>query len=348
LVLDMPLKSLGITRPIPHVFERPLVERAVEKFRGKERLALSALAALAACKAGIGELTPMLVGAITDFNGILNASGSGKVETIVCARAGSASITYTAQQWSHYFSSTGFQGTFAFTAALGASAPNANTDGSLLKGFTAPSGGDKAYLLSIGLLPSSANVFQILQLTDVLYECGGISATTVSTQNLGAAALTRYTSGIGVLATLTATTALSATNVTITATYTNTVPTGSRTGTFAHVSTGNYGAVDRLIPAGRPYMTMQSGDIGITSVQSIAFGSALGAGVAALFLHKPLVLLPGVAADLYVERDTVQSLEGLVELVTTSGGDLGCPMLMGTTNVSGQINLSLVLKVARG
>lgn len=346
IVLDVPLKSLGITKPVPNVFDRPLVERAVELLRGRERAAMAVLAALAAVKAGVGELAPMFVGAITDYNGILNAAGNGKMEMLVCPRTG-ASITYAAQQWSHHFSASGWQGTFAFTGALGATAPDATRAGSLMFGFTAPTGGDKAYLVSIGLQPAASNIFQILQLSDVLYECGGIAVTT-GTQNLGAAALTRYTSGVGVLCTMTATTAWSATASTITLTYTNSGGTGSRSGTIAHVSTAGFGSVDRLIPAGRPYMTLQSGDVGVQSVQSLSFGTGLAAGVGALFLHKPLVLMPGVAADLYAERDTVQTLDGLIELVTTSGGNLGCPMLMGTTQTTGTITLSLILKVARG
>ena len=347
IVLDVSLKSLGITKPIPHVYDRPLVERVVDKLGGRERLAMSVLAVLASIKAGPAMLTPMLVGAITDFNGVLAAAGNGKVETNVCTKAGFAA-TYAAQQWAHYFSATGWQGAFAFTGALGASAPDGARSGSLMFGFTAPTGGDKAYLLSIGLLPSSTNVWQILQLSDVLYECGGISATSASSQSLGAVALTRYTSGVGVMATITPTVAWSNTATTVTLTYTNTTPTGSRSGTIAHVATSGYGSVDRLIPAGRPYATLASGDVGITSVESVQLSGALAAGTGALFLHKPLVLLPGVAADMYVERDTVQTLDGLIELVTTSGGALGCPMILGTTNSTGTINLSLVVKVGRG
>jgi hypothetical protein len=323
-----------------------MVERAVDLLRGRERMAMAVLAALAAVKCGVGELSPLFVGAITDYNGILAAAGNGKLEMLVCPRTG-ASITYAAQQWSHHFSASGFQGTFAFTGSLGATAPDATRAGSLMKGFTAPTDGDKAYLVAIGMLPAANNVFQILQLSDVLYECGGIAVTTGS-QSLGTAALTRYTSGVGVLCTMTATTAWSATNSTITLTYTNSGGTGSRSGTIAHLNTSGFGAIDRLIPAGRPYMTLQSGDVGVRSVQSLSFGTGLAAGVGALFLHKPLALLPGTAADLYVERDTVQTLDGLIELVTTSGGELGCPMLLGTANSTGTITLSLILKVARG
>lgn len=347
LVLDGSLRDLGITKPIPHVFDRSLVERAIDLTRGHERVAIAAVAALCALKSGVSELPILVAGAIGSYNDILASRAAGKVEELVLPKTG-ASIPYANPQWSHYFSATGWQGAFAFTAALGASAPNNSTNGSLLFGFTNPTGGDKAYLLGIGFLPNSMNVWNTYQLTDVLYECGGISATTTSPQTLGTAALTRYTTGLGVQATLTPITAFSATATTATITYTNSAGTGSRSGTIAHVNLFGFGSVDRLIPAGRPYMTMQSGDVGIQSVSSLSFSVALAAGVGGLFLHKPLALFPGVAADIYAERDMANSLDGLMELVTTAGGDMGCPMLMGIPQSAGTISLSLFVKVARG
>ena len=147
--------------------------------------------------------------------------------------------------------------------------------------------------------------------------------------------------------------ALSATATNLTVTYTNTTPTGSRTSVYAHPVTANYGAIGKILPHGlaAPYFTLQTGDVGITSVQSVQSSVALAAGVLGLYLHKPLVYMPGVPTDLYVERELTSSLDGLLELVTTSGGVLGCPMLSfisNTASTSVAVGLHAWMRTVRG
>jgi len=354
IVLDRPLKELGITKPIAGVFDRPMVERMIEACGGRERLAMSIVGALTAMKLGYHDaaaLAPMIAGSITDFDGIVNATGVGKDESMLYNIAKTGFNT-AQNQWSVLFANnTGFPGGFTFTAALGASAPGKTTGSSLATGFTNPSGGDKSYLLSIGFHITGTTTLQVIMLADLLYECGGISATTATLQTLGTAALTRYTSGIGVMAAMTPTTQFSNTTVAITVLYTNTTPTGSRSGTINHLNTSNYGAVDRIIPASVPFMTLASGDVGVTSVQSVQFASGLVAGVGALFLYKPMLMMPGLSADVYAERDSATALSGLTEMAQTSGNALGCPVLMGTlggTSASTTMSMNIFMRLIRG
>lgn len=349
IVLDRPLKDLGVTKPIPHVYDRPLVERAINMAGGRERLAMLVLALLSA--KAIPFSIPMMAGAIISYDNIINARANGKGEDLIKWKTGAAQ-NVGQNLWSTTMLYTGTPTAFAFTAALGASAPNANTAGSLLGGFTAPSGGDKMYLLGLGLIANSI-AMQAVLLSDMLYESGGISATVTTLQSLAAVALTRYTSGVGVQCSMTPTVALSATASNLTVTYTNTTPTGSRTGVIAHPVTANYGAVGKILPHGLvpPYLQLQAGDVGITSVQSVQGSVALAAGTLGLYLHKPLIYMPGVPTDLYVERELTSSLDGLVELVTTGGGVLGCPILSfisNTASTSTAVGLQAWMKTARG
>jgi hypothetical protein len=50
----------------------------------------------------------------------------------------------------------------------------------------------------------------------------------------------------------------------------------------------------------------------------------MGAGVMALELYFPLCFVPAVAAAAYIERDSTAQIDGLTELVQSSGNVLGC------------------------
>jgi hypothetical protein len=72
-----------------------------------------------------------------------------------------------------------------------------------------------------------------------------------------------------------------------------------------------------------PAIALQSGDFGVQSVQSVIFSAAMGAGVVALHLYKPLMWVPGIGGNSYAERDSTTQIDGITELVTASSV-LGC------------------------
>lgn len=127
-------------------------------------------------------------------------------------------------------------------------------------------------------------------LADRLSHQGGLSGTvaTAQTTNLPTAALTRYTSGVGVLAALEITTAVGTTATTAVLSYTNSSGVASRTSpavTFGGTNDRQTGQV-QLVP-------LQIGDVGVRSVESVTLGVSTGtAGAFGVTLYRPLIALP--------------------------------------------------------
>lgn len=128
-------------------------------------------------------------------------------------------------------------------------------------------------------------------LVDRLSQMGGLllNITTVQTTNLPTAALTRYTSGAGVMMgfELAGTTTV---NFSTTVSYTNEAGVAGRTTTTVHNGgSGRY-------PSTMYTLNLQSGDLGVKSIESFQISASSGAGAnGVLFLYKPLaIILPDV------------------------------------------------------
>lgn len=123
---------------------------------------------------------------------------------------------------------------------------------------------------------------------DRLSHSGGLSGivTTAQTTNLPTAALTRYTSGAGVMIGLEMYTSIGATATTATVSYTNQSGTSGRT--TKDVVVGGSG----LANAGRIILCpLQDGDTGVQSVQSVTLAATTGtAGDFGVTLFKPLYI----------------------------------------------------------
>lgn len=131
-------------------------------------------------------------------------------------------------------------------------------------------------------------------LIDRLSHQGGLSGTvtTAQTTNLPTAALTRYTSGVGVMIGLEIYTQIGTTATTVTVSYTNQAGTSGRT-SLARVFGGtNFREVNRIMP-----IPLADGDTGARSVESVTVLATTGtAGNFGVTLYKPLVVLPPLAA----------------------------------------------------
>lgn len=154
-------------------------------------------------------------------------------------------------------------------------------------------------------------------LCDFLMCYPGINMNTATLQTLlNANTLPRYADGKGVRAFLVIQTASGATAHNLLLSYTNTTPTSGRTLpvtvactasaivghiTHAGVAANNYG----------PFLPLQAGDVGITSVQSLQLSAASLAGEASLVLCRPLLTLPMTAASVAAERDLMNQLPSL-------------------------------------
>lgn len=322
LVLNVDPDRLGITKPIPHVYGRS----AAMELEHVANMVWPALVEKGDSEVGwaaLGKKARRTIrgGAISTYDGIIAARAGGKAQDVAFSKP---SITTVANVWSSIMSAAGFPAALTYTAIPGGAAPTNASTGALSFGLTNPTSPDKKYLLTFGY--GSASQINTAILADLLVACGSIQGNTNASQTVNSTALTRYTGGEGVLMTFEVTTALGGTAANLTVTYTNQAGTGSRsTGAIAMTTSAIAG---RLQPVALgPFMTLQSGDFGVESVQSVQLSASMTAGVFALHLYMPLMWVPGVGTNSYIERDSTTQIDGLSELVTTGGGALGCLVL---------------------
>lgn len=303
LYLPMDLKAIGITRGrLPHVFQASPVQRCMEAL--------------------LGRGLPMEWaerGAITTYDGIIAARAGGRAQDVTVSKL---SITTVANAYSSLFRADGLPTIGTYTNIPGGAAHSRASVGAWSFGLTNPTSPNRKYLLTLGLAHSQA--VNMIILVDLLVAAGNIDANVATAQTINSVALPRYTSGAGVLMTFEVTAALGVTAANLTATYTNQAGAGSRsTGAQAMTTSA---IVQRLQPTVLgPYMPLQASDFGVQSVQTVQLSAAMGAGgVLALNLYFPLAFLPGVGANLYMERPSTVQIDGLTELVTDATGVLGC------------------------
>lgn len=126
-----------------------------------------------------------------------------------------------------------------------------------------------------------------IAILDRLVDYGGIDATLITPQALGAVALPRHTSGENVQVYLEVFTAsASASAGTVTISYTNTAGTALRTGTLTLAA--SWAVAQRVFQ-----FQLEQGDSGVQSVQSLTFGTgSTNAGNIGVVLAKPMFNIP--------------------------------------------------------
>lgn len=352
VALASDLKSLGITKPIPFVYEKSLAMRAIDACGGRERVAMHAAAVLASLKLGALGMSealsglPLAIGAITNYDGILNGRANGKGQDVTLYAASQTSV---ATQWHSIIrSATKFPGgTFAPANIPGGTATNRATTGSLSIGLSNPGGTDVKYLLTVGF--TSASTLNMLVLADILVAAANVNANSNTGQTVNTTALTRYagTEAAGNLLTFEVTTALGATASNLTVTYTNEGGTNTRSSGAQAMTTS--AITGRLQPVTiGPWTPLQAGDYGVRSVESLIFSAAMGAGVLNLYIYRPLHFLPGVGANVYVERDSTVQIDGLTELEKGSDSELGFLTLFVLPNGTSTGNTTAYLRTVAG
>lgn len=130
----------------------------------------------------------------------------------------------------------------------------------------------------------------LLTICDRLSHQGGLSGivTTAQTTNLPTSALTRKTSGEGVMLGLDIYTAIGATGTTVTCSYTNTTPTAGNTTPAATFGGTGFNGLGRRI-----LMPLAVGDTGVTAVASVTVLATTGtAGAFGVTLFYPHVSVP--------------------------------------------------------
>ena len=128
-----------------------------------------------------------------------------------------------------------------------------------------------------------------MMVLDLLNVSGGLNATltTAQTTNLPTAALTRYTSGEGVMAGIVVYSIVGTTGTTISINYTNSAGTSGRVSPVTTFGGGFYRESGLLIP-----IPLQQGDTGIRSIESVTVTATTGtAGNFGVCLYKPLSMI---------------------------------------------------------
>ena len=151
---------------------------------------------------------------------------------------------------------------------------------------------------------------------DRLSHQGGLVANinTEQVTNLPTAALTRYTTGEGVMIALEVYTILGGTAVNVTANYTNQAGTPGRISTSTVIGSANYGRLYRML-----LVPLAHGDTGVRSVESVTLDATTGAtGEFGVTLIKPLYVIgmestSGVASNGFVSGGNFGGIPQIVD-----------------------------------
>jgi hypothetical protein len=194
--------------------------------------------------------------------------------------------------------------------------------------FTDPGGGREKWLVGCHGIAGQVQGISSLLLYDRLLHIGSLDGTVATAQTVGGS-LTRNTGGVGNQIFVEIYTNVGTTARTITATYTNSTPTGSRTTqavTFGGTAStlGNDANLFIQLP-------LQAGDVGVSSVQSVTISASTGtAGNFGVTVARPIAWIP-MNGRAMGSRDFTTGLPGMPELETGS-----CLALAGLVNSSAE------------
>jgi hypothetical protein len=164
-------------------------------------------------------------------------------------------------------------------------------------------------------------------IADRLSHMGGLSAASTALQSVNTAALTRYTDGVGVMASIDITSLIGTTATTCTVNYTNDADQSRTSEEIAIGATNNREASRSIV------IPWKAGDRGIKSVQSITLlASTTLAGAFGITLWKPLFAMPipSLGAQPFI-FDSVMTCSGNMPIIQ-NGACLY--YLVNATNVS--------------
>lgn len=327
IYIDHDLKALGINRHIPGVFERSRTQRLLERLHYDER------------------------GAITTYDGIINARANGKAEDIVIAKS---SITTAAGFWYDIFRAGGAPAAGVYDSATAPT--DQSTDRSTLGAFssylTNPTNPDKKYLIAIGWGATSAHNMAIL--CDQHTQGGSFRLTVTTAETVASPETTVRQYGPGTLG--------AGNQIIATVTTARTTPTTSNsTITYLDEAGGSSSAVNAMqattdpvdrclaLPnVGSPFAALASGDIGVRQVSAHTKAvTADAAGACSIQIVTPLAFVPGIAANVYIERDAPMNIDGLTELAASSFV-IGCLKMLVFANATTLGTLYAFLRTAAG
>jgi hypothetical protein len=255
--------------------------------------------------------------AIISYDGIIRSRAGGKAEDLLLGKT--TSITpAAAAYWFSLLKCAGVPPAMAPAGVPGGAIMNRASVGAFP--ISNPTGSDKKYLLTFGASVPSVTGFSALMLVDILWMAGAVTVA-ASPITVNSPALTRYTNGLGNRITIAIDGALGAVAINPTVTYKNEASV-QHAGTQIAIPAS--AAIRRLFPADVAMMTLASGDLGVTTVDSIALAGTT-TGTIDIIIYHPIMIIPLVAVNTFIERDSTIQIDGLTELIY--GSDSQCPCL---------------------
>jgi len=223
---------------------------------------------------------------------------------------GVAGAWYNSWQWTGNPPAGAYAG-----SALDATQTLDTTAGALYHGGNVSA--DTKHLVAFGCQVAAATAVPgAIMVVDKLLHYPQINANSNSLQNMTQGAeLPRYTDGKGVMMLLDVTTALGATASNLTVHYSNTLDQDHVLGSTVNMTVSS--AIARVGHSGlltgnfNPFLPLAAGDLGVKTVISVTFGTAMLAGVVSMCLVKPLCYLPLPAVNVMSERDFVFQIAAL-------------------------------------
>lgn len=347
LLLDTDLKELGFRKPPQYVYERSLFLRLTDKW-ARRKVSDRMRAALAANHIGYSiDLLDRLVserGALSTYDGIVSArvAQTGAPLDIVINKP---SVTSVANQWHSLFMQAGTPAAATITATNGAIMTAANSGAWNIPWQAANTSTTNRNVLSFGW--ASSQQLNMALLHDVLWAGGPYTVGASGTTSITQPALTRNTGGAGTLIITEVTTLFGGTAATMGINYhnqANAAQTGTAVGvrSTAAIVTMLQPSLSGNLANNQPWFVYNSGDYGARTVDAIVMGgTAMSTGAVNAYLYFPLLWVPGVASNAYIERDSTVQIDGLIALAQDTSFISGCLNAWVVTNAttSGAMNV---------
>jgi hypothetical protein len=189
---------------------------------------------------------------------------------------------WVSTQWVHG------RGGETITAPTTAAAPDRTTTGAI--GQRNPAAGDLRCWIRTMMVRGLGLIDQMsFMIADRLSHQGGLDGTltTPQTTNLPTAALTRYTTGVGVFAALEIYTTVGSTGTTATVSYTDDAGNAGQTSQPINFGGTGFREAQRILP-----ISLASGDLGVRAVASVTLAATTGtAGNFGVTLYRPILAL---------------------------------------------------------
>ena len=271
--------------------------------------------------------------AITSWDGIANAYGTGKRDRLNFQKISSNGAASAAGRWHEMLTWTGVPGPVTFSGTAGvATQLNASTSGAL--GPLPNVSTDTRYLTKgYAQSPTATVVPSTLLLCDFLLYYPACVVTGTATTLNNAATLPRYTDGAGVEALIVVQSALGAASPALTLTYTDQSGNTGNLSPAALTSPGNSAPISTAFQhtAGGPFMAKIAGDTGVRKIDSYTLASGT-TGTVAFLLVKVLAEIPLGAINTPTLMNYVTELPSMPKI--EDGACLGFLMSAGGAMVT--------------